>query len=277
MKALTVSERKNSLSQFTLIHRVPPFMLLPSWDYRGKQNVASTIVGSPHEVPGFPAVFFCSPQLTLHSLALNRPTDVSDARLFMTNSGPSWQWVQGCGSPAGTPPQSPEDHWGLFPLSNCGSFTLCKETQNKPVGSSGLSPHFSTPVLLWVLFPPLWNGDSTQFLKVIDIMDIEVSLLLFSHWVMSDSLRPHGLQHARPSCLSPSPGVCPRWSKLVSVSRSVVPDSLRPHGLQSTRLFCPWDFPGKDTGVGCHFLLQGIFQPRNRTQVSCTTGRFFLK
>ena len=31
------------------------------------------------------------------------------------------------------------------------------------------------------------------------------------------------------------------------------------HGLQSTRLLCPWDFPGKSTGVGCHFLLQGIF------------------
>ena len=25
------------------------------------------------------------------------------------------------------------------------------------------------------------------------------------------------------------------------------------------RLLCPWDFPGKNTGVGCHFLLQGIF------------------
>ena len=25
------------------------------------------------------------------------------------------------------------------------------------------------------------------------------------------------------------------------------------------RLFCPWDFPGKNTGVDCHFLLQGIF------------------
>ena len=50
------------------------------------------------------------------------------------------------------------------------------------------------------------------------------------------------------------------WSTVsVSVSRSVVPDSLRPHGLQSTRLLCPWDFPDKDTGVGCHFLLQGIF------------------
>ena len=25
------------------------------------------------------------------------------------------------------------------------------------------------------------------------------------------------------------------------------------------RLLCPWNFPGKDTEVGCHFLLQGIF------------------
>ena len=45
---------------------------------------------------------------------------------------------------------------------------------------------------------------------------------------------------------------------LVSVGRSVVPDSLRPHGLQPTRLLCPWDFLGKNTGVGCHFLLQWI-------------------
>ena len=32
--------------------------------------------------------------------------------------------------------------------------------------------------------------------------------------------------------------------------------TLRPHGLQPTRLLCPGDFPGKDPGVGCHFLLQ---------------------
>ena len=38
-------------------------------------------------------------------------------------------------------------------------------------------------------------------------------------------------------------------------SRSVVSDSYRPHGLQPTRLLRPWDFPGKNTGVGCHFLL----------------------
>ena len=29
--------------------------------------------------------------------------------------------------------------------------------------------------------------------------------------------------------------------------------------IQPIRLLCPWDFPGKNTGVGCHFLLQGIF------------------
>ena len=41
--------------------------------------------------------------------------------------------------------------------------------------------------------------------------------------------------------------------------RSVMSDSLPPHGLQPTRLLCPWDFPGKNPGVGCHALLQGIF------------------
>ena len=43
------------------------------------------------------------------------------------------------------------------------------------------------------------------------------------------------------------------------LSGFIVSDSLRPHGLWSARLLCPWDFPGKNTGVGCHFLLQGIF------------------
>ena len=34
---------------------------------------------------------------------------------------------------------------------------------------------------------------------------------------------------------------------------------LQPHGLWPTRLHCQWDFSGKNTGVGCHALLQGIF------------------
>ena len=36
--------------------------------------------------------------------------------------------------------------------------------------------------------------------------------------------------------------------------------SLQPHVLWPARLFCLWDPPGKNTGVGCHALLQGIFK-----------------
>ena len=58
-------------------------------------------------------------------------------------------------------------------------------------------------------------------------------------------------------------------------SCSVVSDSLRPHGLWPTRLLCPWDFQGKNTGVGCHFLLQGSSGPRDRTLVFRIVGRLF--
>ena len=47
----------------------------------------------------------------------------------------------------------------------------------------------------------------------------------------------------------------------------VVSDSLWPFGLEPTRLLCPWDSPNKNTGVGCHFRLQGIFP----TCVSCSS------
>ena len=88
-----------------------------------------------------------------------------------------------------------------------------------------------------------------------------------------------------------------------------------PPGLYPAKLLCPWNSPGKNTGLGCHSLLQGIFptqgsnagllhcrqilyqlshkgsprilelvaypfpsgssRSRNRTGVSCTAGRFF--
>ena len=99
------------------------------------------------------------------------------------------------------------------------------------------------------------------------------------------------------------------------LSHSVMSNSLRPHGLQSARLLCPRNSPGKNTRMGCHALLQGIFptqgpnpcllhcrqilyqlnhqrstrilewlaypfsressQPRNWIRVSCIAARFF--
>jgi len=43
-------------------------------------------------------------------------------------------------------------------------------------------------------------------------------------------------------------------------SRSVVSDPQRPHGLQPTRILRPWDFPGKSTGVGCHWMYIHCFK-----------------
>ena len=51
------------------------------------------------------------------------------------------------------------------------------------------------------------------------------------------------------------------------VSYSVVSNSLRPHGLYPASLLCPWSFPGKSTGVGCHFLLWGIFPSQGSNSV----------
>ena len=49
-------------------------------------------------------------------------------------------------------------------------------------------------------------------------------------------------------------------------------DSVRPHRRQPTRLPCPWDSPGKNTGVGCHFLLQCMkVKSKSKVAQSCPT------
>ena len=60
---------------------------------------------------------------------------------------------------------------------------------------------------------------------------------------------------------------------------SVVSDSVRPHGLQPTRLLRPWDSPGKNTGVGCHFLLHFHYRLLQNTEYSSlcyTVGPYCL-
>ena len=55
---------------------------------------------------------------------------------------------------------------------------------------------------------------------------------------------------------------------------SVISSSLQPYGLQPTRLLCPWDPPGKNNGVSCHFLPQGNLP--NPRLLHLLAGRFYI-
>ena len=102
--------------------------------------------------------------------------------------------------------------------------------------------------------------------------EISIDSQIYYHWVVAG--------HARGSANTSSVlvKIC-RWNHFQSlgscVSSSAVSDSLQPHGLYPTRFLSPWDFPSKNTGMGSHSLLQGIFQLRDRTCISCTESRFF--
>ena len=83
-----------------------------------------------------------------------------------------------------------------------------------------------------------------------------------------------------PTSRPPHPS-CHRASALSSLPRhecSSISNSLWPHGLQPTRLLCAWNFPGTNTGVGCHFLLQRIFstQGLNTCLLHLPLGRQIL-
>ena len=58
---------------------------------------------------------------------------------------------------------------------------------------------------------------------------------------------------------------------------SVVSNSGRPHGPEPASLLCPWDSPSKNTSVGCHALVQGIFaiQGSNPGLLHCTCIFFY--
>ena len=77
----------------------------------------------------------------------------------------------------------------------------------------------------------------------------------------------------RPLCTELPGWLLPHYSqKLKSEVTQLCPTLCDP---MDTRLLRPWDFLGKSTGVGCHFLLQGTSRPRDRTQVSHIVDRRF--
>ena len=62
------------------------------------------------------------------------------------------------------------------------------------------------------------------------------------------------------------------WEALLKVA-SVVSDSVRPHRRQPTRPPRPWDSPGRNTGVGCHFLQCMKVKSESKVTQSCPTQR----
>ena len=115
------------------------------------------------------------------------------------------------------------------------------------------------------------------------------------HWV-SDNIQPIHPLSLFSSCPQSFPAsksfpMSPRFTsggqsfgasasilKNESDNRSVVPNSMWPHGLVPTKLLCPWNSPSKNTGVGCHALLQGIFltQGSNSGLLHCRQSLYRL-
>ena len=97
----------------------------------------------------------------------------------------------------------------------------------------------------------------TQLSLCPTLTSIQINSVQFSHSVMSDSLRPHESQHARPPCSSQTPGVCSNtcsfsWWCHPVISSSVVPFSSYPQSLPASgslpmSQFFAWG--GQSTGV----------------------------
>ena len=82
-----------------------------------------------------------------------------------------------------------------------------------------------------------------------------ITLVQLSHSVVSDSLRPHGLQHARPPCPSPTPGVYSNSSPLSrwchpAISSSVIPFSCLQFFPASGSFAMSWLFTSGDQSTG---------------------------
>ena len=89
------------------------------------------------------------------------------------------------------------------------------------------------------LLPESWENDNPESVYTDDTFNELAQLSYYAHYHMSHHLNWHGCLVAK-SC----------------------PALFQPLDCIPPRLLCPWGFPGKNTGVGCHFLLQGLFSMR---------------
>ena len=123
--------------------------------------------------------------------------------------------------------------------------TLCDPIDGSPPGSPSLGfsrqEHWSG-----LPFPsPMHESEKWKWSRSVNVR------LFMTPWTAAHQAPP-SMRFSRQECWSGVPLASP-------YTPSVMSDSLQPCGLQPTRLLPPWDSPGENSGVGCHFLLQEIF------------------
>ena len=124
--------------------------------------------------------------------------------------------------------------------------------KQQPTAGTGVSLSDSVSLLkhrLWYIACNLWSDDSVLFIPIKNEDQKQFTVAenrqLYSLTVLTQS-------------------------ESADVSHSVMSDFLWPHGLWPARLFCPWDSPGKNTRVGCHFPPPGdLPDPRIKPRSLC--------
>ena len=143
----------------------------------------------------------------------------------------------------------------LWPVRSLGK-TLLDCVLLHFVHHSQTSPEFQVSLDFLICIPVPYDEKNIFFLVLVLenliglLRTVQLQLFLAKIWI---SVILNGLPWKRTEIILSSLKWKWKWS------HSVVSNSLSPHGLKPTMLLYPWDFPGKSTGVGCHFLLQSIF------------------
>ena len=110
----------------------------------------------------------------------------------------------------------------------------------------------------------LWHPqiEITNIVKIIIFHNLTISSVQFSHSVVSDSLKRHELQHARPPCPSPTPGVYSNSSPLSRWCHPTISSSVVPF------FSCPQSFPASGS-----FQMNQLFASSGQsTGVSASTS-----
>ena len=150
----------------------------------------------------------------------------------------------------------------VFRHRDRGNYVLIKRKQWVCSGLNVLPKHLSTSQLSETTNMTL--SGKMVFADVINLKNLkwdysELWAISLITCVLKEDTDARGKNQRRMSCEDRDSLAQLLFISACMLSCWVLSDSLQPYGLSPTRLLCSWDFIGKNTGVGCHFLLQGIW------------------